>query len=51
MKKQYIIPSVTVVQFEMSDIMTTSLGGGYSNQGTGVSDAGAPNRRNAIWDE
>ena len=51
MKKQYIIPSVTVVQFEMSDIMTTSLDGGGSNKGQGINDAGAPNRRNAIWDE
>ncbi len=51
MKKQYIIPSITVVQFEMSDIMTTSLGGGRSNKGQGINDAEAPNRRNAIWDE
>ena len=51
MKKQYLIPSVTVVQFEMSDIMTTSLNGGGSNKGQGINDAGAPNRRNAIWDE
>lgn len=51
MKKQYMVPSVTVVQFEMSDIMTTSMGGGGSNKGTGNYDAGAPNRRNAIWDE
>jgi len=52
MKKKYNIPSVTVIQFEVSDMIVTSIiEGGDSNKGTSVTDADAPRRRGGIWDE
>ena len=51
MKKQYIVPSLTVMEFDRMDVIaTSSIPYGGSNGNGGPTDAGAP-RRNAIWDE
>lgn len=53
MKKQYMVPSMMVVEFDSMDVIVTSDGvdyhGGNGNGGPTV--ISAPNRRNAIWDE
>ena len=52
MKKQYIIPSVTVDRFDVQDLIATStLTGGGSNRNGGPNQGEAPRRRSGIWDE
>ena len=47
-----MVPSVTVMEFDRMDIVTASnVPYGGSNANGGPTEAGAPNRRNAIWDE
>ena len=52
MKKQYIVPSVTVSRFKATNVIATSV----VDFGGNSSDPGAPQNmeaphRNAIWDE
>ena len=52
MKKQYIVPSLTVVQFKVTNVIATStlpMGGNSSDPGAPLSTE-AP-YRNPIWDE
>ena len=52
MKKLYIVPNMTIVQIEATNsiVMTSSIDGGRSNAGSGITDAEAP-KRHCIWDE
>lgn len=52
MKKQYIVPNMTIVQIEAtySIVTTSSIGDGKSNKGTGLTNAEAP-KSHCIWDE
>ena len=53
MKKQYIVPSMTVERFVPSNVIATSTVpyGGTSSDPGAPHEVSAPNRRNAIWDE
>lgn len=52
MKKQYLVPSVTVMEFDRMDIVTASaVPYAGSNANGGPSAADAPKRRGGIWDE
>ena len=53
MKKQYIVPSITVERFVPSNVIATSFlsKGGGSSDSNAPHEVSAPNRRNAIWDE
>ena len=51
MKKQYLVPSVTVMEFDRMDIVTASaVPYAGSNANGGPSEAEAPQRK-GIWDE
>ncbi len=54
MKKIYMVPSVTVMEFVGLDVLTTSrsMGNAGSNAVDGGPSSGeAPKRRGGIWDE
>ena len=54
MKKQYMVPSVTMVEFDNQDVIVTSNKSlGIAGDNDQTPDTPIPNapRRNAIWDE
>lgn len=55
MKKQYMVPSVTMVEFDNQDVIVTSfksleMAGDNDSSGDAPVSANA-SRRNAIWDD
>lgn len=53
MKKIYMVPSVSVMEFVGLDVLTTSrsMGNAGSNANGGPTAGEAPQRRGGIWDE
>ena len=53
MKKIYMVPSVTVMEFDGLDVIATSrsMSGPQSNIDGGPTSGDAPRRRGGIWDE